>query len=370
MQLILSNVRPGQVPQPADYDWNTKTAIPLDGKQIFRDSLDETQRVNQLVRRSLVFVQDSLTVEAQPTEIYFSNYLGYLEKCWAAHAGIVITPDILWYTLLCELAIVVKGSPENYRPLFSGQAEKHKITVMAAPPVLPLEAVVAEMDRVLPVNSADFLPQFSTSTIRSQQTMRAAFCDLCSPYCNYSMYLCGIPFIDVQGTEQDWQQLRERWQGLIQLVSRLDAQPGVWMYRVMSILDQLVSRWQEPVFWREMFWLEKCGSGHQTEVRGWFAQLFWVVPDVAYASNFSTHVSRVSYRDLSGNTDYVLKAGLFCGRPEGEFLVPDFGYLVYQQLPETLEIPIPSSVRYGDVSAFVSRVTKELLERTKPSVGA
>lgn len=40
--------------------------------------------------------------------VYHRNYLGYLSKCYASHYGIVVKPDYIWYTILCEMAVIVK----------------------------------------------------------------------------------------------------------------------------------------------------------------------------------------------------------------------------------------------------------------------
>ena len=58
-----------------------------------------TKQVTQsLVLRHVEFARDA--------DLYHRNYLEYLETCWGNHLGIVITPDILWYTVLNELDCV------------------------------------------------------------------------------------------------------------------------------------------------------------------------------------------------------------------------------------------------------------------------
>ena len=44
--------------------------------------------------------------------IFHTNYLDYLAKCYASHNGIIVKPDYIWYTILCEMAVIVKNTPD------------------------------------------------------------------------------------------------------------------------------------------------------------------------------------------------------------------------------------------------------------------
>ncbi len=50
------------------------------------------------ITQDLKYVEDNLTGEYS-----HKNYIEYLLGAWDAHWGIVVNPDILWYTALCEL---------------------------------------------------------------------------------------------------------------------------------------------------------------------------------------------------------------------------------------------------------------------------
>lgn len=78
---------------------------------------------------------ETITFEADelnPTAFLFHrNFLNYLEKCWAIHYGIVINPDIIWYTILSEFAAIVKSSPKDYEHLFTSSTTKKTLIVQA-----------------------------------------------------------------------------------------------------------------------------------------------------------------------------------------------------------------------------------------------
>jgi len=36
-------------------------------------------------------------------DAYHENYVGYLSRCWSDHLGAVVSPDIIWYMLMCAV---------------------------------------------------------------------------------------------------------------------------------------------------------------------------------------------------------------------------------------------------------------------------
>jgi hypothetical protein len=170
------------------------------------------------------------------SKFYHRNYLTYLEKCWADHLGIVITPDIFWYTLLSEFATLVKGSPENYRSLFTDSPEKKDIIVVSGSlTVMPLDALVKALKRQVPSDTSLFFPNLSF-TKNSGHAFLASFCDICSPYYNYMMYMCGFPYIDVKGSIEDWKLLKEHWDRLKGIV-----QGNIqWVNTVSNVFNNII----------------------------------------------------------------------------------------------------------------------------------
>ena len=259
--------------------------------------------------------------------LFHRNYLEYLELCWAKHFGIVITPDILWHIVLNELVSIVKGSPETYRHLFSGSPEKQTISIMTGElVVMPLDLLIEALKDRVPMDSSLFLPEFSTTTAASRHALYASFADLASPFYNYVMYLCGFPAISVRGTAEDWASLVNHWDGLKGLFN------SPWMNQVSQIFHQCKDNLDNASWWREMFKLDHCGSGHETTVSGWVTGLFQETPKLRYVQNFPTNVAMVEYRQFDTNRDFVMKDGLFSSSRHGDFMVPEFGSVVLEKL--------------------------------------
>lgn len=270
-------------------------------------------------------------------DAYHNNYMGYLERCWADHLVAVITPDIIWYTILCELTLLIAEQTETYRHLFTDSQEKKTITVLTGDPVvMPLDSLISELKKLVPTDVNLFLPNFSTSNERSIFAGYAAFCDMVSPYYNYCMYACGIPRIDVRGTKEDYAHLSDSWLKIYQLLSKIkgaDFDTFKWATKIMSLLPNISNNLENGDFWQKMFYLDECGSGSDVEVQGWWRDFYRKQPSVAYPDNFSTHVSNVSYKYLPNDQDYIMKSGLFFSNLEGEgILVPEFGRIVYEKI--------------------------------------
>jgi hypothetical protein len=329
MKLKLSDIKVGTYRKPTKYEKVGKgyENVPQDPVK---------QLVDGLLESSSDYGSDYSTITTTPLQtrvisigpVAQKNYLSYLNTCWAQHLGAVITPDIVWYMLLTEIASVVKGNAEKYRSLFSTSDKKQTILVQSSSIVeMPMDKLVDMLTSLVPTESSVFMPQFSTSTPSSQHAMQCAFADLCSPYYNYGMFLCDIPCIDVRGTREDWLKVAFNWEKLSEVVP-----VGTWSQEVLKLLKEVAENIENAAFWKKMFWLESCGSGHQTEVRGWITKLFISQPQVAYASNFSTQISVVKYKQVDLDLDYDMKVGLFSSTPEGDFLVPDFGHVIFERL--------------------------------------
>lgn len=270
------------------------------------------------------------------------NYLGYLETCYADHYSPVVTPDILWYGLLCEIASMVKETPEQYRKFFTTSSDKIEITVFSPSLIkLPLESVIAHAKKLVPTNIDLYLPVFTTSTEYSTEAFCAAFADAVSPYYNYSMMLCGFPSIVIGGTDADWKFLADSWRALVK--TTLFGKNTEFPTAVQEILDACVVELNNTAHWKKMFRIENCGSGHQRQVKGWITKLQRKLPRIAYSENFTSQVSKVAYKQLDTGINYVAYYGLLSSEMDGTILRPQFGSVITEVVPKT-EKPKPTDI--------------------------
>lgn len=296
-------------------------------------------------------------------DIYHWSVLHYLSACWHSHHGVVLTPDMVWFTLMNQVAQMIRENAEAFRPLFSESEGKREIIIETGELVrMPMERLVLAINSKLPSNNAAlFTPEFSTTDELSREAVLASFADAMSPYYDYSMLLCGLSKVRVDGTVDDWTVLQRRWAEIsVLFVDHISEPEFQWMVGVGVMINGIhlnamvahgmigeaadavrdnerLSRalrrgdWDLEIgqpFWRGMFRYEKCGSGHDT-IGGWFTSFFRKQPKLKKISNFEGQVAMLEYKNLSTGRKFRAVHGPFSSTiQEGDWLLPQFGQVV------------------------------------------
>lgn len=271
-------------------------------------------------------------------EICHLNLLGYLSHCWGRHHEAMISPDMVWYSILCEMASLIKEDPEQWRDLFTDSEGKKELLVLAKEyteegvPILNMRLFYGALSENVPGGIEKYLIPFSTTDSLGSFAQQAAFMDAVSPFYNYSMYLCGIPGVIVSGVEEDWDRMEESCVFLQEQMSR-NEEASTWAGTALEVIRKFKGAFtdQGSVDWEKMFYLKMCGSGSQYTVHGWLTELYRKIPEYALQDNFSSHVSEVKYtmQYPTGKVPFVCKVGLFHSvlMPDN-VLVPSFGYVI------------------------------------------
>jgi hypothetical protein len=203
---------------------------------------------------------------------------------------------------------------------------------------LPLEKIVEKLKSLIPSGSENYLPVFSTTTPDSTEAFYAAFADAVSPFYNYSMMMCGFPAIVIQGTAEDWTKLSDYWRNLskMKLFSKCSEDVRLYVGGVQTVLDlcrdSVVTGAFAEQHWKNMFEVENCGSGHDRQVVGWITKLYKTKPRLAYSENFSSHISKVNYKQLDTGINYSAYYGLFSSDVDGNILRPKYGCIITEDM--------------------------------------
>lgn len=261
-------------------------------------------------------------------DAYVKGYFGYLECAYNSHQGVVISPTLIWYTVLAELAGHIKGNAEHYRPLFTDSPGKKDITVhgWAEDGIDPRE-FVGQLRDLVPMGVDLFLPEFSTATESYDIAASAAFCDAVSPYYNYMMLACGISRVRVEGTVQDWDNLLAH---LDAVAGRLD-KAAKWSQTIRPHIAKMRAAAAGEVdvdFWKRIYTEKRCGSGSQVIVNGWFKDFAMTQPSLAYPENFPPHISNVEVTQVETGRKYKFSTGVLHATLEDGYLVPQFSYIL------------------------------------------
>ncbi len=311
-----------------DLNTNLKVQTPrrVREKQSFLESFTDKKTDWQTKATTQTTFVSSETVTGT---VYHRNYLEYLEYAYAHHYGVSLTPDIFWYTVLCEVALIISESVEKYRNLFTDSPDKKTIEVWQAGPEyhIPLDQVMAKLKELVPTNIDTFLPEFSTTVPASRFSRYAAFADAISPYYDYCVQACGLPYINLEGTKEDWQRVLQSVGKLLNLFPDESQYLGGVIVIATSIYEQLL--FPSVPYMQGIFFTERCGSGSDQNLCGWWTDLFRKQPEynIRNAANFSSHVSKVNFTFIAPgySQKYQLNTGVMSSLLEGDLLLPKFG---------------------------------------------
>lgn len=273
---------------------------------------------------------------------YHTSYLEYLETAYALHRSAVITPDILWYQIISEIAKAVKADPEQHRMLYTTSDEKTDIVVDATIENLAVELIKAIRPH-MPVNPDKFVVGFSTTNARSHLANMTAFLESASPYYDYFMLACGIPSIRIDGTDEDWNLIQKSVKSLAYEFECCKSPVADWLNgSVAPMLFQINEGRKNPEsaggFFKDMFHSMRCGSGSERIIDGWFSRKFFMSypSDLAKLDNFSTGVSYFQFKDLNNNTDHRFYSFLGHSEMVDGFLMPVFDNAISTVLEESI----------------------------------
>jgi len=299
----------------------------LEKKEIRETDVDNFNKsiINKSTSPNLKMVRDCIGGEHRHL-----GYLEYLGRAWNSHYGIVFTPDFFWQIFLTEIATHIKANAEKYRSLFTESDEKQEIVVPTGDPqLIDLNLIAEELSKLVPTDSDAFLPEFTTTTVGSALAFKAAFADAMSPYYNYSMFCCGIPSVRLLGEEKDWDAIINRIETFEEILDIPE-----YFTRVEALANDIKANISspDPEFWKNIFALERCGSGGQVEVEGWINDLYMKKPNPGYIQNYPSSTSFVSYKYLNTGQDFELCYGLFSSNVEGDYLVPEFGFVINEKM--------------------------------------
>jgi hypothetical protein len=345
--------------KPCVFDATNSKSHHSDLQQSLSGLFTKTKVVSNNFLRHNLPVDDKANVPI-PDHVFHKNFVSYLTLAYQFHFSVIITPDMIFYTLLSELAEVIKHEPKAFEKLFtSTPGQKQKLVVPTMDPnVLDLEAIVAKLREKLPSDADMFTARFSTTNFDSRLAMNAAFADAMSPYYEYGNTYCGIPRIRVMGTKADWVELEDkikRWRSLLCAVA-----PNLkrWLQSAQETIFDIYTQ-RSPAFWNGMFSIDNCSSGHTDVVEGWIGRIY----RKCYSSrrrgelhhstgtdfyNFDTHISTVRWTfdgDDGREQKFVLYTGLLYSKilrsddpldQKYPFLEPHFAHAVQSEdIPPT-----------------------------------
>lgn len=190
------------------------------------------------------------------------------------HLPLSLSPDHVWTLLTQQLAFHVHANAESLRKQFV-QFENKKTLVLEiganpnwATVVDGFSALIAP--HIGEQTHANLVANFSTTQATERICSEIVLMDTLSNYFEYMcMSSCGIPTVTLEGTAEDWEQLRQRAAGF----AKYDLQH--WLQHLLPILDEFVlAAHAKPntAFWQSMY--KVSGGSGGPYLSGWITDMF------------------------------------------------------------------------------------------------
>ncbi|MFJ9446367.1 DUF4419 domain-containing protein [Kitasatospora sp. NPDC101235] len=303
--------------------------------------------------------------EPEPT---FSLLLRAAHAAFAEHLPLSLSPDVLWYAVVYEVAVHVRMYPPRYRALFGAAGEGRAPIVVRDDSLAGPSADRSEPDwsrsvRLVrePLAAAVgaelvdlFRPDFSTTTPDDASSALVALMDVVSPYYDFRWETrCGIPRVRLEGTVGDWARLAAGVGALARRFGWL----APWFAQLRPVVDEIAATAAggpvDEEFWRSLFKWRSMSGGPR--VTGWLTAFLahTQTPDgprlrrsfdwreaagreyhqeAFEVNDFPSHLSRVPFvwEVLGREVPMVLVGGVLGVERDGEYLRPRLGTAVLE----------------------------------------
>ena len=286
-----------------------------------------------------------------------------LVTAYAEHRPVVITPDMIW-TLICQgFSHHINLDPEKYRHMLVGHEGKMALEVrrcrMDNLTADDWEDVIKEFASQIEDNTkgtiaSSLITDFSTTGPTEAISSRITLMSTVKAYFEFIVIqmICGIPYITLKGTPDDWRSILEKSKEL----AKFDL--DWWTSSLTPILEEFVRTaegYPSPIFWKSivMTWRPDIIRGGgcvpdpdgETMVDGWFLKFFPYCKEGRTPEKLSIHESMLAetvsvpfiYRlvDSAGEIIKEMKMSITSGLigvtedKKTYELTPKFGWYIY-----------------------------------------
>lgn len=338
------------------------SAIP---EKAFMDRIKNPNSVRHITSHLLTEEGSVLVNSTEEKEIYGIQGLAqYIVLCWAEERGVVLRPDMFWFTICSEFARDVIARSKEYQGMFTSKPGDKKESLLietTGSENISLEKLVAKLQDVVP--SDDMVEVIINTTFPSQvngyrEATISSLLHAATPFYDYMTYMCGIPNVSIVGRKEEWESLVKSCHRLsttltpcsafrkyLESVSGLMA---VFIKHAFCDRSDTTAVDLAKKFFSEIFWIEEnCESGHPHYCKGWISNMFYMkggensVPSTPYefinVLDFPTHMGLVPWQNLETQRMFCKGTGLLFAVPDQKdpsYLVPMYGELKYEILDQ------------------------------------
>ncbi|MEO8658249.1 MAG: DUF4419 domain-containing protein [Bryobacteraceae bacterium] len=211
----------------------------------------------------------------------FHPLIDAVHTAFSKHFPLTLSPDAIWLAIAQGFSHHIAENADALRPRLVRHMGRETLTADVRNIKLSsFQDAIADFSTQIrdasdPTLHETLICDFSTTTPAIRTASEIVLMDSYSSYFEYKMgCVCGIPWITVTGTVEDWQRIRAR----VEVLETYEL--GWWVGRLRPILDELVRTVQgnpNREFWQAI--VKPKQSYGATTITGWIADLFPYLDD-------------------------------------------------------------------------------------------
>ncbi|MBP5709338.1 MAG: DUF4419 domain-containing protein [Bacteroidales bacterium] len=228
------------------------------------------------------------TLYGHGQDVFFQT----LVTAFAEHRPVVISPDMIWLLICQGFSQHINKNPEAFRDRLVDHEGREQLVVNINRLDCPtqedwsniIEGFSKQIEKKTKGSIAStLLSDFTTTGVAERVASGITLLDTVKPYFEYILThcICGIPYITLNGTPEDWEKIIAN----VEQLTQFDL--GWWTSKLIPILQEFVETAKgkpKASFWKSIVktWRPKEmrgeGCGHMlppaTTVNGWFLKFF------------------------------------------------------------------------------------------------
>lgn len=241
-------------------------------------------------------------------KIHVRSGNGFIDAIYNAynhHKKLIITPDMLWTTILTSLMSYVDANAEKLRHNFVSHEGTKDITLRfggnyASVSVERFAEMFIEQINANSNQSSDWLQcDFTTTTSRERTASSLIIMAGFQKYFKLNMICsCGIPEVQLMGEKSDYESIKIKI-NKIGLIG--DDILNDWSLKLIPIITQFIAAFDDNSvdlhedFWSKIMTSERYGSGSREFIDGWLATL---CPFIESKSGLKYSPDQIDYNEV------------------------------------------------------------------------
>ena len=215
---------------------------------------------------------------------------GYL-NAFIDHCPIKVSPNVIWQLILNAFSEYVNNHSEELRSKFVDFEGRKNLSIIKVGSLNDiykyedeiLDDLIKKISLILGEKLIDVLtPNFSTSTKDSVISGKVSIMSAFKKYFKYhvSMTVCGIPYILLEGTLEDWEKILEK----LMFLSKY----GFSREKMENNIKEIINTKKGKInldFWRKIIMETKkdkgdwigCGSESKDKITGWICDFYYTL---------------------------------------------------------------------------------------------